>query len=249
MVDFSYYHEACRWFEAQPSSVAVTIAARSALRVFPLIVTSKRSGPEVRFFNALLLPCLRAAAAAHFAFYGVEPDAIYAAARAADAAARAADAAARAAGAAARAAGANDNAYTAAIRAADGAYAADAAARAADATTAAYLASDDAAPDDAAFIEAVQTPEHRAARAMQMNGRPLWPEGVPPRIDEAWVRLKAMLLARKSEDWPVWIDWCEDRLAGRLADPDLARIRLPNELWEKGATGGQRRNPPGPISH
>jgi hypothetical protein len=232
MVDFSYYHEARRWFEAQPSSVAVTIAARSALRVFPLIVTSKRSGPEVRFFNALLLPCLRAAAAAHFAFYGVEPDAIYAAARAA--------------GAAARAAGANDNAYTAAIRAADGAYAA---ARAADATTAAYLASDDAAPDDAAFIEAVQTPEHRAARAMQMNGRPLWPEGVPPRIDEAWVRLKAMLLARKSEDWPVWIDWCEDRLAGRLADPDLARIRLPNELWEKGATGGQRRNPPGPISH
>ena len=47
--------------------------------------------------------------------------------------------------------------------------------------------------------------------------------------------MKAALLAAK-EDWDVWIDWYEDRLAGRIRDEEreLAYVQIKEALWDQG---------------
>src|SRR4051794_265649 len=42
-IDFSNFDEAREWFRRQPREVSVTLAIRSALRVLPLIETSRKS--------------------------------------------------------------------------------------------------------------------------------------------------------------------------------------------------------------
>ncbi len=67
-------------------------------------------------------------------------------------------------------------------------------------------------------------------------GASLWPiNGRPTSIEEAWTRLTKVLLAA-DEGWEVWVDWYEERLVGRPADPNLesARFTLPEELWQQG---------------
>lgn len=65
---------------------------------------------------------------------------------------------------------------------------------------------------------------------------PLWPDGMPGDLAADWQTLKADLLSR-NEDWDIWTDWYEDRLAGRPPEAklDRARIMLPDGLWKQGA--------------
>jgi hypothetical protein len=86
-----------------------------------------------------------------------------------------------------------------------------------------------ATDDDIAFMVAGETDVRRIAVAADLAAQPLWPYGTPLQIRAAWSRLKAMLLVRKDENWEVWTDWYEDRLAGHPADRELevARILMP----------------------
>lgn len=64
----------------------------------------------------------------------------------------------------------------------------------------------------------------------------LWNKGIPDMLSEAWQSLKATLLAA-DEDWEVWTDWYDALLEGRLAESEaisLARVTLPEEFWERG---------------
>ena len=60
---------------------------------------------------------------------------------------------------------------------------------------------------------------------------PLWLNGVAGWASEAWRTLKDNLLA-DYEDWKVWTDWYEARLAGDAGAPpnealEIARATIP----------------------
>lgn len=69
-----------------------------------------------------------------------------------------------------------------------------------------------------------------------LANRPLWPAQQPVSLRRLRNQLEAALRSTADEDWAVWIDWYEDRLAGRLANEalEIARVMLPNALWEQG---------------
>ncbi|MCA1298912.1 hypothetical protein [Stappia indica] len=64
----------------------------------------------------------------------------------------------------------------------------------------------------------------------------LWHGGVPQRERSEWRQFRRFLLSH-NEDWDIWTDWYEDRLAGKPAIPvlDVARVTLPDGLWKQGA--------------
>jgi hypothetical protein len=67
---------------------------------------------------------------------------------------------------------------------------------------------------------------------------PLWPTGVPDWATEGWQILKTALLDA-GEDWEVWTDWYEARLAGAAGHPpnealEIARATIPDEIWKQG---------------
>jgi hypothetical protein len=243
MVDFSKDGEVKRWLDAIEAArrrreVAVAMAARAALRVAPLLgrelTHSRRTHGEI--LSAIVLPCLRAAAAPWVAGkYPTHGDDLRVAAAAADNAALAAafavaasDAAVRAvassAAAACAASGASDAA--AALAASDGAAAL--AATYADARAAAYV---DAFASDAALIDSGRS-------GAELTGMPLWPNGAPGWASGAWRTLKSALLAA-DQGWEVWTDWYDARLAGDAASPpiealEVARATIPDEKWKQG---------------
>ncbi|MDF1793304.1 MAG: hypothetical protein P1U88_15425, partial [Thalassobaculaceae bacterium] len=143
-----------------------------------------------------------------------------------------------------------------------------AATRAADA--AAYAAADAAAYADARAADAAAYADAAAAaaydaRAVAINlwkeisvdcsllddseapaevcGRALWSEAFPESLRVAWDDLSTRLLAL-NQDWDVWIDWYEDRLAGKrgrrlIEQLELDRVLVPtDEDWEKGPAHG-----------
>src|SRR6266576_1280563 len=91
--------------------------------------------------------------------------------------------------------------------------------------------------DDATFISnGPRSRRRRANNAVELAARPLWPMGQPVRARAGWLGLKNALL-ETAQDWEVWIEWYEDRVAGRTSfgeDFDLAVATLPNELWDQG---------------
>ena len=90
--------------------------------------------------------------------------------------------------------------------------------------------------DDVTAIEKESGTTSRAARAAYVADMPLWPGGTPIWAIKAWEQLKTSLSAAQ-EDWEVWIDWYEDRLAGQPsadADLDIARVMPIDDLWEQG---------------
>lgn len=69
-----------------------------------------------------------------------------------------------------------------------------------------------------------------------LAGLPLWPQDTPKWVTKAWADLKRRLLDA-GDDWDVWTDWYEARLAGKRPwrrSLEIARATLPDELWEQG---------------
>jgi hypothetical protein len=59
VVDFTDFRASRRWLEGQPHEVAMTIAARAALRALPLIVEARIT---TGFGASIVLPCFRTTA-------------------------------------------------------------------------------------------------------------------------------------------------------------------------------------------
>lgn len=227
------------WLRTQPVENAAILAIRSALRVLPFLT---RDFDRVTMAgDTLVLPVFRAVSVSWLlgVFRDEETLRSIAAADASDvadgalaAAKRAADSAVAvySAAAAASTAAAADDASFSTVTAADSADAAvyDAADAASNATTA-YSAIARVLSRDRARLT-------KGASPSRLYIMPLWPDGMPGDLAADWQTLKADLLSR-NEDWDIWTDWYEDRLAGRPPEAklDRARIMLPDGLWKQGA--------------
>lgn len=69
-----------------------------------------------------------------------------------------------------------------------------------------------------------------------LAGRPLWPDRITSSSKAGWDALKRDLLSA-GDDWDVWTDWYDDRLAGKRPwrrSLEIARATLPDDLWEQG---------------
>ena len=188
------------WLAKQPDQWSVTIAARAALRVLPLL---REANDPVTVLSAF-----RATAIARFA--AKFPD-------------RATETAANAA---ASMAGVHAAANFAVIAAAaaygdDARDAGSAASLAAAASTAAAAAAFTNAESAPAAVSAMfAAVSHDAERlrdglitAVQLATAPLWPTPAPPHILKAWRQLVPQLRGRGNH-WSVWIDWYDGVLAG-----------------------------------
>jgi hypothetical protein len=234
MVDFSDRGDVERWLDAiEPAKrrceVAVGVAARAALRVTLLLARElTRGSSRATILSDLVLPSFRATgtvwAAAKYPGRRTELRAAAAAAARANT-----DYAAYAAA----------NADYAAAYAAD--YAASATANAAykvvsnAAHAVAYaLAYADASADAAADAELIEAGRSGA----ELAGMPLWPNGMPDWATDARRTLRSALLAA-GDDWEVWTDWYEARLAGDAGHPpnqalEIARATIPEGIWKQG---------------
>ncbi|MGB0508118.1 MAG: hypothetical protein ACPGGK_18180, partial [Pikeienuella sp.] len=63
----------------------------------------------------------------------------------------------------------------------------------------------------------------------------LWHQG-DGKMYAAWNKFCAELLTHKGENWQVWVDWFQDRIAGRpgIEVIELDRVNLITEHWEDG---------------
>ena len=234
----------------RPEAVAA-IAARTALRVAPLLSRDARQAASAEGLSAL--PALRhavfraSALARVAAKYPATANRLNATALAA---------AARAAAAPAAAAARGFLCWGAPIAAAALAAAAEAAEAAATPALAPPPAAADAAspfaiplaePGGPSFLDVYATADwavRNAARfdataarrlgAHRLTDLPLWPEGPADWTEADWRGLK-LALAR-DQGWDVWIDWYEDRLRGgtRGEAHELAFVRAPLEVWDEG---------------
>ncbi|MGP8193970.1 MAG: hypothetical protein ACLQLT_15245 [Methylovirgula sp.] len=189
------------------------------MRVLPVLWKPRKEGFSGDVAAHIVLPVFRAMA---FACAGGKYPAQARALR---------DAAGRAARAAALAAlGHSDDAALTAARAATAAAAPDAATAAA----ATAAAAPDTASAAAAFHADVQAIESGLS-ADRLVGRKSWPERRPQEITRLWARMKKNLLAR-GEDWEVWTQWYEARLAGKpsIEALEIARVMIPDDIWRQG---------------
>jgi hypothetical protein len=253
VVDFSGWAAAHQLLRDQPNAVSVAIAARAALRALPLITTAQRAPETNAFLSRVVLPSFRAAlvswVAASYPARGTElqpfakaaADALddsrtwvsnIVASRVVGTAQEAAAAAQFSDAAKGRKSEQVDPAYHSAMAAFSGAAAfADSAV---DSTTAREAAAA-AFQDDFDAIER-DNQGQAAVRAAARACAPLWTGDIPIWAAEAWGQLRATL-ASANDDWDVWIEWYEHRLAGGRsedADLDIACAMLPTDLWEQG---------------
>jgi len=242
--------------KGQSPGGAAAIAARTALRVAPLMfrdARKARSAKEVSAFLVLTSATFRASALARVAVkYPTRANMLNAAALVA---------AARAAAAAAADAAAADAVGWAILTSASAlAAAADAVDAAASALTAASAASAlaaaaDAAPSaiplaayDGASFPAVYATADGALRAeirfdayalqkLSAHGLadlPLWSRGAADWAEPAWEGLRLAL--PRDEGWDVWIDWYQDRLRGGSGGEayELVFVSAPLDVWREG---------------
>lgn len=237
------------WLGTQPRDVAVAFAVRAALRVLPLVWTSRNEGAKGEFSIDIVLPVFRGTAVAWvMARY---PDQHMPLFRATGAAAVASASTPRtptpfvviAATSAATAA----NSATLDNAAASAARAVDAAARAAYAIFGKGFSLGfnlnlssalGAEPVTAAFWSALSIDATRVEDSWSVPdiaGSPLWPQGQPEQLQSFWLERKTALLAAR-QDWEVWTIWYDDRLAGRVRNEEreLAYVLIEDDLWKQG---------------
>lgn len=245
---------AIAWFGKQSQDVLGVIAARIALRVLPLIVDANRIMPPETTAAVFVLPLFRAGAiawcGARYPSHRLNTQSTTAANAASIARGyvhtAAASNSASAAEHAARAVGPDEEAAAerGVTRAAAPLYFTEMSLLAAIRGAAAFVSTVTparaellaAVASDASTIEAIAGRDSRGAVAIALTSRPLWPGEIPRWVISAWAELKAVL-SQTEQDWEVWTEWYEDRLAGRAStDPavDIARAMLDEELWEKG---------------
>lgn len=227
------------WFGTQPREVALTLSCRAGLRALPLLVTLWGRP------NFQMLPFFRAAQSAWT--YARYPGL-----------------AARGLGRASLATLSENSFAGAALMLAEAApmprarnNTSEFASRAIVSTTHADETLADPSLEEVMAVEAAGDFSARGAFAVGLASNPLWQE-VPPRIDLSWKELRAALWTASDADWEVWIDWYEDRLAGRPSFGeafDIAVATLANSLWEQGPKAVNARikeliaehTPPQPI--
>jgi hypothetical protein len=221
-----------QWLDRQPREAMIAIAARSALRVVPLLsrvplkISREALGfdpiPRVFFANSISW-LIAAYPELHREMHGISGaarDSLRAAAQVArgaisGAASIAIDSSADAIRAVAR------STSRSTIIAADAFRALDSAGE---------------ASIDAEIIDKGITIGERIRLSTELAILPLWRRGLPDSMDRDWRTLKTMLNA-ENEGWEVWIEWYEDRLVGRASDVkiELLRSTLASEVLSRPA--------------
>jgi TIR domain-containing protein len=256
MVDFGNPDELRRWLGEQPRPVGIALAARSALRVLPMIglpSTTAGTGPLL-LADAIHVQTHFRLLSIAWAAFGQSLGDPWIAARARSAIAvslpigtlfanSAASAARRSAAEAARAvARSAEDGMDALVAAISEAYSAEA-----------------EFPDDAGGILALATDvEFLADRGVLHLARvPLWSSRPPAWAEPRWRDLKTRL-TNAQQDWQVWTTWYDDRLAGKVNSipREVAYVNVSNELWKQDPAAvnkaiirriEEREPPPRPI--
>lgn len=243
VVDFANHDEVKRWLNAikpieQQREVAVAMAARAALRVLPLLARELRRGARAEgdIQAHLILSCLRAAALSWTAGRYPVRDELRRDAYLFAAGHRATDLAADdATYSQARAAGVvvtTEPLITIDV-------AADAMGYAVSATDkAALTVAHTAVNATAEVLELDRARIDSGHSGAELAGLPLWPLRAAAWATDNWRTLKSALLAA-GQDWEVWTDWYEARLAGDTASApnealEVARAMIPDAVWRKG---------------
>ncbi len=222
------------WLAERTPDVAVLLAARSALRAFPLLYgVMQGEGDETR--ATVVLPTLRCLSLAWVAgrYARLDREQRQLAARVSSGGSRASNKIAKYAGV---------SAVSAAVYAAEAVHGTDQTLHGAveKAARAAIAAAKDVA--GAAAAEEMREALVEDGAAIERDRRPhrfesmgLWRGAAPVWIGQRWIGMSQTLI-RYREDWDVWLDWYQSRLIGEpaQAEIELARLRVPEALWEEG---------------
>jgi hypothetical protein len=233
--DFSKQEHLERWLRSQPWQVGIALAARSALRVLPIIgLPLARDGTGALTladekilqtqFRALSIAWigfgayagdrrLRIVARAGLAAATILPIGFLSTNSAASAARRSV---AQAVHALTTAGQKNSDALVAAIGDAFSAESACSERRGASALT-----------GDVEFLA--------GGAPSSLVNVPLWPNH-PPTWAEQWWRNLKLALTNAQNDWQVWTAWYDDRLDGRVrsTEREVAYVDVPDDLWGQG---------------
>jgi hypothetical protein len=249
MTDFSDSDEVQRWFAAQPPEVCLTFAARSALRLLPIVDDVYHAGEYDSHALNFVLPFFRAV----FVLWAVAKHRHVDLHRSIEETTRHAEIIVESAWRGSQSSWGyaltgthkcfeSATQFLSAIAIKPDTERARLYGKAAE--TAMRLCGETGAhafTTDSFFIEKASTPELRRDAAAQCLDAPLWPTGMPSDLAYWWPRLKERLL-RTGQNWDTWVDWYEDRLAGRGSiDPqlDIEIATLPDDLWKNGAVNAR----------
>lgn len=208
--DFGNREKLHSWMRRQPPEAARVLAARAAMRVLPFIHSDPRFQPEDRPDRRLTL--FRANAIA-FAYSATPADKQIA--NAADSVRDLTQADAFLYG--------STKVASRAIQAISSGFPLDSGRRAESAakaiTTSQFhqTGTIEAAGADAASLNA-------GISTLRLAASPLWPSGCPAWVMQTWVSLRDDLFSL-DEQWEVWTNWYEARLAGAPYDQALERSR------------------------
>jgi hypothetical protein len=243
MIDFENPGELKRWLQTQPQTVGIALAARAALRVFPMIgrPPAAASGAPLRpraltLADATVLQArFRAVSVAWIAFgryaaalsvgHGVRARAILTAGAALPAGTFATDPAAVAAR--------NSAAEAVLTVAGTGRTSLDAVVAAIGETFSAEACFGDDTPvrgalaSDIAFL--------KDGEPSSLDDAPLWLYQPPAWAVQGWRDIKTTL-ENAGQDWQVWTAWYDDRFAGRVRsfERETVYIDVPYQYWEEG---------------